>query len=54
MGYDPQFGARPIKRVIQRKLLNELSRDIIAGNIGKSKKIIVDLENGQLTFSSDT
>ncbi len=54
MGFDPQFGARPIKRVIQRKLLNELSRDIIAGKIGKSKKIIVDLENDQLRFSSDT
>ena len=54
MGFDPQYGARPIKRVIQRKLLNELSRDIIAGKIGKSKKIIVDLENDHLKFSSDT
>ncbi|MCD6598481.1 MAG: ATP-dependent chaperone ClpB [Bacteroidales bacterium] len=54
MGFDPQFGARPIKRVIQRKLLNELSRDIISGKIGKSKKIIVDLENDHLRFSSDT
>jgi ATP-dependent Clp protease ATP-binding subunit ClpB len=52
LGYDPQFGARPIKRVIQRELLNKLSRDIIAGTLHKSDKIMVDVENGNLLFTT--
>jgi ATP-dependent Clp protease ATP-binding subunit ClpB len=50
LGYDPQFGARPLKRVLQKKLLNELSRMIMSGSIDKSKKIIVDSFNGQIVF----
>ena len=49
-GFDPEFGARPIKRAIQRYLLNDLSKQLLAGAIDKSKPIKVDAENGMLTF----
>ncbi|PWR74310.1 ATP-dependent chaperone ClpB [Methanospirillum lacunae] len=49
-GFDPQFGARPIKRVIQKNLLNELSKMILEGKVSKDKEIIVNEENGILTF----
>ncbi len=52
-GYDPQFGARPVKRVIQRELLNELSKQIISGNLDNTDKIRVDLVNGHLEFNMD-
>jgi ATP-dependent Clp protease ATP-binding subunit ClpB len=45
LGFDPQFGARPLKRVIQREILNELSRQILAGNVNKEGVIFVDLKN---------
>jgi ATP-dependent Clp protease ATP-binding subunit ClpB len=45
LGYDPQFGARPLKRVIQRELLNELSKQILAGQINKDSVIYVDVIN---------
>ncbi|MBR5851213.1 MAG: ATP-dependent chaperone ClpB [Bacteroidaceae bacterium] len=51
-GFDPEFGARPIKRAIQRYLLNDLSKQLLAGAIDKSKPIKVDTENGTLTFSN--
>jgi ATP-dependent Clp protease ATP-binding subunit ClpB len=41
-GYDPQYGARPIKRIIQKNLLNELSKQLIAGTISKTDKILID------------
>jgi ATP-dependent Clp protease ATP-binding subunit ClpB len=44
LGYDPQYGARPLKRVIQRKILNELSKEILMGNIKKDSKIEVQLD----------
>lgn len=50
LGYDPQFGARPLKRVLQRKVLNELSKMILGGTIDKDKKIIVDAIDGQVIF----
>lgn len=50
LGYDPQFGARPIKRVIQRKILNELSKQILANKISKDSDILVDLENKEFVF----
>ncbi len=50
MGYDPQFGARPLKRVIQRSLLNNLSKDIIAGKIQSNSKVIVDVKDHKLNF----
>ena len=43
-GYDPEFGARPVKRVIQREILNRLSKDILAGNVTKEKTIMIDTE----------
>lgn len=50
MGFDPTFGARPIKRVIQKSILNELSKMILEGKVNKDAEIVVDLENGQLIF----
>jgi len=41
-GFDPEFGARPVKRVIQRRVLNQLSKDMLAGTVDKSKPIIID------------
>jgi ATP-dependent Clp protease ATP-binding subunit ClpB len=45
LGYDPQFGARPLKRVIQRELLNELSKQILSGKVQKESVIYIDLIN---------
>ncbi len=44
LGYDPQFGARPLKRVLQKKILNELSKDILAGKVNKEDTILIDLD----------
>ena len=51
-GFDPEFGARPIKRAIQRYLLNDLSKQLLAGAIDKSKPIKVDAQNDMLIFSN--
>ncbi len=51
-GYDPQFGARPLKRLIQRTILNELSKKILAGAVNKSKPISIDLENDEIVFNN--
>ena len=45
LGYDPQFGARPLKRVLQRELLNELSKQILSGKVNKDSIIFVDMKN---------
>ncbi len=52
LGYDPQFGARPVKRVIQKQILNELSKQLLSGNVNKDKEIVVGLKNNQFTFSN--
>ena len=49
-GYDPQLGARPVKRIIQREIINELSKEIIAGNVSKNKEITVDVIDGKMGF----
>ncbi|MBQ2367205.1 MAG: ATP-dependent chaperone ClpB [Bacteroidaceae bacterium] len=49
-GFDPQFGARPIKRAIQRYLLNDLSKQLIAGSVNRDRPVTVDSENGNLVF----
>jgi ATP-dependent Clp protease ATP-binding subunit ClpB len=49
-GYDPQFGARPVKRVIQREVLNQLSKEILAGAIKTESIILLDAFDGQLVF----
>ncbi|MEE1183032.1 MAG: AAA family ATPase, partial [Paludibacteraceae bacterium] len=51
-GFDPQFGARPIKRALQRLVLNKLSEQIIARTIQKDKPIIVDVKDGALVFAN--
>jgi ATP-dependent Clp protease ATP-binding subunit ClpB len=45
IGFDPQYGARPLKRVLQREILNELSKQILAGTISKDAVIFIDLKN---------
>ncbi len=52
-GYNPQFGARPIKRVIQRELLNELSKKILSGEIVKDSKIVVDANKDAIVFRNE-
>ncbi|WP_291275939.1 ATP-dependent chaperone ClpB [Flavobacterium sp.] len=49
-GYDPEFGARPVKRVIQREVLNQLSKEILAGTIKTDSFIILDCFDNQLVF----
>ena len=50
IGFDPQFGARPIKRVIQKNVLNELSKMILEEKVDKNSTIVVDEKNGKLVF----
>jgi ATP-dependent Clp protease ATP-binding subunit ClpB len=52
-GYDPQFGARPVKRVLQRMLLNELSKQIIAGVVNTDKPIVIDAKGGDVVFENN-
>jgi ATP-dependent Clp protease ATP-binding subunit ClpB len=52
LGYDPQFGARPVKRVFQRKVLNELSRQILAGTIRQDVPIVLDEIENHLFFKN--
>ena len=52
-GYDPQFGARPMKRVLQRTILNELSKQILDGNIDKEKVIRIDKNENKLIFENE-
>lgn len=49
-GYDPEFGARPVKRVIHRLVLNRLSKDILAQTVDRSRPIIIDVANDELVF----
>ena len=50
LGYDPQFGARPLKRVIQKRILNELSKQILAGTVDKDSNIKLDVFDHQFVF----
>jgi len=53
LGFDPQFGARPLKRVIQKKILNELSKQILSGNVNRDDRIMIDVDkNHNFTFSN--
>lgn len=51
-GYDPEFGARPVKRVIQRKVLNQLSKDLLSGKVDKSKPITIDAIDELIFFKN--
>jgi len=53
LGYDPQFGARPLKRVIQKKILNELSKQILAGKVDKDSRIRLDMFDNQFVFLNE-
>jgi ATP-dependent Clp protease ATP-binding subunit ClpB len=53
-GYDPQFGARPVKRVIQRDVLNKLSKEILAGKITTDSIILLDSFDGELVFRNQS
>ncbi|RYU92542.1 ATP-dependent chaperone ClpB [Mucilaginibacter terrigena] len=50
LGYDPQFGARPLKRVIQKKILNELSKQILAGKVDRDSRIKLDMFDNNFVF----
>jgi ATP-dependent Clp protease ATP-binding subunit ClpB len=52
-GYDPQLGARPVKRLIQKEIINELSKEIISGKIQKESTVAVDVDKDRLVFSSN-
>lgn len=49
-GFDPHFGARPVKRILQKYVLNELSKRILSGTVDKSKPIVIDVLNEELVF----
>ena len=51
-GYDPEFGARPVKRVIHKMILNQLSKDILAQRVNRDKPIIIDYDGSQLVFKN--
>ena len=51
-GYDPDFGARPVKRAIQRLLLNDLSKTLLSGSLDRERPIVVDASAGHLTFGN--
>ncbi len=53
-GFDPQFGARPVKRVIQREVLNQLSKEILSGNIKTDSIILLDSFDGKLVFRNQS
>lgn len=50
LGFDPQFGARPVKRVIQKQVLNELSKQLLAGTVKKEEDIVLDMFDNRLVF----
>jgi ATP-dependent Clp protease ATP-binding subunit ClpB len=52
-GYDPQYGARPLKRLIQKEIVNQLSRRILAGDIDKTKPVLVDVFDGVVVFRNE-
>ena len=52
-GYDPQFGARPLKRLIQKEIINQLSKRILMGDIDKTKPVLVDVFDGVVAFRNE-
>jgi ATP-dependent Clp protease ATP-binding subunit ClpB len=52
-GFDMQFGARPLKRLIQKMVVNELSKKILSGEIDKTKKVIIDIFDGVIVFRNE-
>ena len=54
VGYDPAYGARPVKRLLQRHVLNELSKRILSGDVDQAHTIVVDIQNEELVFRNET
>lgn len=52
-GYDPQFGARPLKRLIQKEIINTLSKKILSGDIDKTKPVVVDVFDKVVVFRNE-
>ncbi len=52
-GFDPQFGARPLKRLIQKQIINQLSKKLLSGTIDKSHPVLVDVFDGTVVFRND-
>ena len=52
-GFDMQFGARPLKRLIQKMVVNELSKKILSGEIDKTKKVLIDIFDGRIVFRNE-
>ncbi len=52
-GFDVQFGARPLKRLIQKEIINQLSRKILAGDVDKTKPVLVDVFDGTVVFRNE-
>jgi ATP-dependent Clp protease ATP-binding subunit ClpB len=53
-GFDPQFGARPLKRMIQKEIVNQLSKKILAGSVDKSQPVVVDVFDGVVVFRNES
>ena len=51
-GYDPAYGARPIKRILQRELVNMLAKALIEGSISKERPVLVDVSDDQIVITS--
>src|SRR5205807_9066160 len=54
LGYDPQYGARPLKRVIQKEVENRMARAILDGTVRDGDTVEIDLNNGKLTLEAKT
>ena len=52
-GYDPQFGARPLKRLIQKEIVNQLSKKIFSGEVDKTKTLLIDVFDNTVVFRND-
>ncbi len=52
-GYDPQYGARPLKRLIQKEIVNPFSKRILAGDIDKTRPVLVDVFDGTVVFRNE-
>jgi ATP-dependent Clp protease ATP-binding subunit ClpB len=52
VGYEPHFGARPVKRILQKYVLNELSKRILSGEVDNKQKVVIDEHDGMLIFGN--
>jgi ATP-dependent Clp protease ATP-binding subunit ClpB len=53
-GYDPVYGARPLKRAIQQRVENPLAQEILKGNVGAGESVKIDVEDGEIAFRKET